>query len=148
MKKEKTCFVCALTFDDSHFRSLDEKSVDLDVLLELLCSTKGSKRKRQLASFDDENSELEECFDEHDHWHPNLTFFSRKNVKRHRLKNKKEAAKNGFSYKRYHITDSAITTMCKFFKEHEENFYSMSELERAWKKSNQKIPLKFTKDSE
>ena len=147
---ESNFFSCTVTLDDLGSCSSAEEAIDLDVLLGPVYSTRGTKRKAQLVPFDSENSDLDESSDEqNDLWQSSLASASKKNDKRAHLIAEKEELRRKFLHIKdeHHITDSAITAMCNFFRETKEAFYSMAELEQVRRKSNQKIPLKYTNDS-
>ena len=147
---EPNFFTCTITFENTDSCSSKEENVDLDDLLGPIYSIRGTKRKSQLVPFDNENSDLEESSDEQDdHWQLNSISASKKKDKQDHVNTKKEELRRKFLHIKdeHHNTDSAIKAMYKFFRENKENFYSMAELEQTRNKANQKIPLKFTKDS-
>ncbi|CAF3358763.1 unnamed protein product [Rotaria socialis] len=147
---ESNIFTCTIILYDSEYCLSNEENVDLDVLLGPVYSTRGTKRKSQIVPFDSENSDLEESSDDDDCLcQSGVASASKRNYKQNPLSIKKEELKRKFLHIKdeHHITDSAIKAMYQFFKESKEVFYSMAELEQVRNKSNQKIPLKFTKDS-
>ncbi|CAF2092780.1 unnamed protein product [Rotaria magnacalcarata] len=147
---ESNIFTCTILLDNLNYSVSNEENVDLDLLLGPVYSTRGTKRKNQTVPFDSENSNFEESSDENDDlWQSNKYFACKNNDKESPVSIKQKELKRKFLHIKdeHHITDSAIKAMHQFFKETKESFYSMAELDHVRNKSNQKIPLKFTKDS-
>ncbi|CAF2107655.1 unnamed protein product [Rotaria magnacalcarata] len=147
---ESNTFTCTILLDNLNYSVSNEENVDLDLLLSPVYSTRGTKRKNQTVPFDSENSNFEESSDENDDlWQSNKYFACKNNDKESPVSIKQKELKRKFLHIKdeHHITDSAIKAMHQFFKETKESFYSMAELDHVRNKSNQKIPLKFTKDS-
>ncbi|CAF3406747.1 unnamed protein product [Rotaria sp. Silwood2] len=125
-------------------------NIDLDALLGPVYSTRGIKRNSQEVTLDTDDSDFEANNNEQDElWQLKPSSSTRKKQKKNNVDFQKEELLRKFLHIKdeYHITDSAIKAMHKFFKETKESFYSMAEIERVRKKSNQNIPIKYSKDS-
>lgn len=136
------------TLIKSDVSSSSDGNIDLDALLGPVYTTRGIKRKAQLVPFDSGNSESDDDSDEDDVWQTKSSSGKKKKEKKDDHSFDEELRRKFLHIKdEHHITDSAIKAMYTFFKETNQRFYSMAEIERIRKKSNEKIPLKFTKDS-
>lgn len=146
--KELNGFSFIATLMTSDVSSSNDENIDLDALIGPVYSTRGTKRTAQSVPFDCISSESDDDSDEDDVWQVKPSSTKKKKEKKDGDSFDEELRRKFLHIKdEHHITDSAIKAMHKFFKETKESFYSMAEIERIRKKSNEKIPLKFTKDS-
>ena len=115
----------------------NDNTIDLDALLGPVYSTKGAKRKNQEIPLDDDDSDQQEVDVEEDElWEASPRSSCKINKKKDNVVSQKEELLRKFLHIKdeYHITDSAIKAMYKFFKETKQSFYSMAAIERVQKK--------------
>ena len=135
-------------------QSLDEEiKVDLDTILGRTYKTRGIKRRNHCVPVDSDSTEEVDSsnseLDEESSISSDCLSFSLTRNKRQQVDSSKENLIRDFLHIKdeYHITDSAIRAMHKFFHDSKQLFFSMAEIRKARKQANKHIPLKFTKDA-